>query len=262
MYLQVPQRIEQQSDTAGNITTVPSGTWGTWGPWSACSRSCNGGVMEQTRPCLPAHYQERSYQAPSQQYSAGERAHSNQNNLNHDTVISPYSGHVVSAIRTSVPLHRRGDNPRFNIPSSGHLSQNHHNRGILRGGRQSLPGQISRHEKRNRTQGVINPGFYGYGKVPYALPLQSDTGQEARRTRRQRPSVRQSAYKQNTDALINQRQATHSQVSSIPQGLYPDISRHGFASLQLLQEQPQVPRGATAITCIGQYKQYKICNKN
>ncbi|XP_041442688.1 thrombospondin type-1 domain-containing protein 4 isoform X1 [Xenopus laevis] len=258
----VPQRIEQQSDTAGNITTVPSGTWGTWGPWSACSRSCNGGVMEQTRPCLPAHYQERSYQAPSQQYSAGERAHSNQNNLNHDTVISPYSGHVVSAIRTSVPLHRRGDNPRFNIPSSGHLSQNHHNRGILRGGRQSLPGQISRHEKRNRTQGVINPGFYGYGKVPYALPLQSDTGQEARRTRRQRPSVRQSAYKQNTDALINQRQATHSQVSSIPQGLYPDISRHGFASLQLLQEQPQVPRGATAITCIGQYKQYKICNKN
>ncbi|XP_041463951.1 thrombospondin type-1 domain-containing protein 4-like [Lytechinus variegatus] len=26
--------------------------WGIWGPWSSCSRSCGGGVAEQTRHCL------------------------------------------------------------------------------------------------------------------------------------------------------------------------------------------------------------------
>uniref|UniRef100_A0A8C9F0X0 Papilin n=1 Tax=Pavo cristatus TaxID=9049 RepID=A0A8C9F0X0_PAVCR len=44
------------------------GMWGNWGPWSACSRSCSGGVMEQTRPCLPAYYRERGYQRPGRQY--------------------------------------------------------------------------------------------------------------------------------------------------------------------------------------------------
>ncbi|KAM4749448.1 thrombospondin type-1 domain-containing protein 4 [Rhinophrynus dorsalis] len=248
----VPQRIEQHHDAPENITTAPTGTWGSWGPWSACSRSCSGGVMEQTRPCLPAHYQERNFQGPSQQYATGERSLSHQNTLNHDTGLNPYPGHIVSAIRTSVPLHRGGENPRINLPVSGDLSQRHHGRGILRGGRQSLsPGQIPRSERRNRTRAPINPGSYGYGKVPYILPLQSDTGQEVQRTRRQRPSVRQHGYEQN---------AGQSRFSN----LQPNLPNHNHmpTSLQLLQDKPQVQRGTTTIMCIGAYKQYKLCNKN
>lgn len=55
------------------------GIWGTWGPWSACSRSCSGGVKEQTRPCLPG-----SARTPAR----------------------AFTGRVLSAVRTSVPLHR------------------------------------------------------------------------------------------------------------------------------------------------------------
>ncbi|KAG8440413.1 hypothetical protein GDO86_006243 [Hymenochirus boettgeri] len=149
--------------------------------------------MEQTRPCLPAHYREKSFDSPSQQFSAGERDHNNQNYHNYDAVLNPFSGHVVSAIRTSVPLHRSGENVRFSVPPSVDLSQIHHNRGILRGGRKSLaPGLNPRPEKRNKTRGQIGPGSYGFGKAPYVLPLQSDTGQEKRKTRRQRQSMWQS----------------------------------------------------------------------
>lgn len=63
------------------------GVWGSWGPWSACSRSCSGGVMEQTRPCLPSSYRARGGPRPS------------------GPTLS-ITGHVVSAVRTSVPLHR------------------------------------------------------------------------------------------------------------------------------------------------------------
>lgn len=79
------------------------GVWGAWGPWSACSRSCSGGVMEQTRPCLPGPHRARSPRprAPAQ----------------------AFAGHVVSAVRTSVPLHRSREEPRspagFNASRQG-----------------------------------------------------------------------------------------------------------------------------------------------
>lgn len=145
--LQVPQRIEQQSGTTDNISAGSAGVWGSWGPWSACSRSCSGGVMEQTRPCLPANYHERSYQGPNHQYPAVERTSSNQNTLGHETALNPHSGHVVSAIRTSVPLHRNGDNTRLSPPAVNDFS--HLGRGIIRGNRQQLPqGHISRLDRR------------------------------------------------------------------------------------------------------------------
>ncbi|XP_075431936.1 thrombospondin type-1 domain-containing protein 4 isoform X2 [Ascaphus truei] len=283
----VPQRIEQQNNATETISAGSTGTWGNWGPWSACSRSCSGGVMEQTRPCLPAHYQ-----LPSQHYSAGERTPTIQNALNHDTGLNPYPGHIVSAIRTSVPLHRRKENPRLSHQASGDLSQTSLGRGILRGSRQS---QSQGHIPRNRTRTSITPGSYGYGKVPYILPLQSDTGQEVPRKRRQRQSVRQPGHEQNAgqghfsnlppnpsthhgspyqeeigppirsqvaESPANQRGPSHSQTLPISQSGYPDASFHGSTSLQLLQDKPLAQRGATAIMCIGAYKQYKLCNKN
>ncbi|XP_077119983.1 thrombospondin type-1 domain-containing protein 4 isoform X2 [Ranitomeya variabilis] len=270
----VPQRIEQ-STAPENISTESSGLWGSWGPWSACSRSCGGGVMEQTRPCLPGNYQERGRQVPSFQYSAGERSTSYQNKLGHDTSLNPYTGHVVSAIRTSVPLHRSGDNSRINVPVSSDLSQDHLGRGIVRN-RQGLPqGHISRFERRNRTRTPVSPGSYGYGKVPYILPLQSDTGQDRPRKKRQSQLGRKHTHgqiiAQNRYSIGNIRQeanpsANHwlpspSQNQPVFQSVYPEVPVPG-ASVNLLRSNPQVQRGATAISCTGAYKQYKLCNKD
>lgn len=74
------------------------GVWGSWGPWSACSRSCSGGVMEQTRPCLPSSYRGRGGSRPS-------------------GPTLPFAGHVVSAVRTSVPLHRSREEQRALVGS-------------------------------------------------------------------------------------------------------------------------------------------------
>lgn len=89
---QVPQRMAAAQGGPEDGGGAP-GVWGAWGPWSACSRSCSGGVMEQTRPCLPGSYRSRGGRQPG----APARA---------------FAGHVVSAVRTSVPLHRSREQPR------------------------------------------------------------------------------------------------------------------------------------------------------
>ncbi|PNI74090.1 THSD4 isoform 7, partial [Pan troglodytes] len=59
----VPQRMVAEGAPEDGGGGAP-GVWGAWGPWSACSRSCSGGVMEQTRPCLPRSYRLRGGQRP------------------------------------------------------------------------------------------------------------------------------------------------------------------------------------------------------
>lgn len=90
---QVPQRMAAAEGAPEDGGGGAPGVWGAWGPWSACSRSCSGGVMEQTRPCLPGSYRGRSGPRPG-------------------TPARAFAGHVVSAVRTSVPLHRSREEPR------------------------------------------------------------------------------------------------------------------------------------------------------
>lgn len=90
--LQVPQRMDAAESVLEDFGGGAPGVWGAWGPWSACSRSCSGGVMEQTRPCLPSSYRAR-----------GTGGSSKPGNI--------FPGHVVSAVRTSVPLHRTHEEP-------------------------------------------------------------------------------------------------------------------------------------------------------
>lgn len=90
---QVPQRMAVAEGASEDGGGGAPGVWGSWGPWSACSRSCSGGVMEQTRPCLPSSYRARGGPRPG----APARA---------------FTGHVVSAVRTSVPLHRSREETR------------------------------------------------------------------------------------------------------------------------------------------------------
>ncbi|XP_062439598.1 thrombospondin type-1 domain-containing protein 4 isoform X1 [Rhea pennata] len=289
----VPQRIEEQRDAFEDSSAGIPGMWGSWGPWSACSRSCSGGVMEQMRPCLPAYYHERGYQRPGRQYPASERTLARQNPRHREDSLIAYSGHVISAIRTSVPLHRNEEQLwaglRAPVSFGGH-NNSHMSRGALRGSRHS---QSQRHntkpEKRSRNRNPIGPGKYGYGKVPYILPLQTNTGQHPQKLRRQRQSSRNHVFHQNPSLgnIYSQAanpsvqhgnlyqeesgpQAGHQvigpsvyQSTSFPvsQSLFhsSDSNHHGSASRQVVQPQPQ---RAAAIVCIGAYKQYKLCNTN
>lgn len=97
--LQVPQRMAVAEGTPEDSGGGSPGVWGSWGPWSACSRSCSGGVMEQTRPCLPSSYRGRGGSRPS------------------GPTLS-FTGHVVSAVRTSVPLHRSREEQRTLVGSN------------------------------------------------------------------------------------------------------------------------------------------------
>ncbi|KAJ6664382.1 hypothetical protein lerEdw1_008601, partial [Lerista edwardsae] len=295
---EVPQRIEEQNAATEEESAGIPGVWGSWGPWSACSRSCSSGVMEQTRPCLPGYYYERSYHRPGQ-FSASERMLPHPQPRHQEDPLNPYSGHVISAIRTSVPLHRSEEQSRAGLRVgvySGGRNDSHLGRGTPRGGRQSRR-RSPKPERRGRNKNPIGPGKYGYGKVPYILPLQADTGQLLQKPRRQRQSTRSTASQPSVGVGTpfghpvtpphhhghlyqeDQRAQSGPQVgsstfyqqtaphlpSSFPafQSLFhtPDLSSRVPVSRQPIQSQASSQRTA-AIVCIGAYKQYKLCNTN
>ncbi|XP_030894991.1 thrombospondin type-1 domain-containing protein 4, partial [Leptonychotes weddellii] len=149
----------------------------------------------------------------------------------------------------------------------------------------------------SRTRGPIGPGKYGYGKAPYILPLQTDSAHLPQRLRRQRPPSRHSRAQvasgpshgygppahrapqqgplyqsdggprsglQTSEASLYQRPLTHDQgfpaASSLFQG--PETSsNHGMGAPRAAQSFSQPARSA-AISCIGAYRQYKLCNTN
>ncbi|XP_053127963.1 thrombospondin type-1 domain-containing protein 4 isoform X2 [Hemicordylus capensis] len=297
----VPQRIEEQNAAPEEDNAGIPGVWGSWGPWSACSRSCSGGVMEQTRPCLPGYYYERSYHRPGQ-FSASERTLPHQQPQHQEEPLTPFSGHVISAIRTSVPLHKQEQQlPRGGLRagvSSAGRNDSHLSRGTSRGGRLSQSRRRSpKPERRGRNKNPIGPGKYGYGKVPYILPLQTDTGQLPSKPRRQRQSPRNTANPQSAGVVENpfghsanpshhhgnlyqedrraqprsqvtsgsfyQQAAPHLQVFPASQSLFhgTDLSAHVPVSHQPVQSHTPSQR-TSAIVCTGAYKQYKLCNTN
>lgn len=96
--IQVTQRAEPQQEFRAEHGEI-QGSWGAWGPWSTCSRTCGRGVQEQSRPCLPVY-------TPSQYPSRRAGVHPQQ------------PGHVISALRPTVPLHRNAGRSS-NISSRG-----------------------------------------------------------------------------------------------------------------------------------------------
>lgn len=150
---------------------------------------------------------------------------------------------------------------------------------------------------RSRTRGPIGPGKYGYGKAPYILPLQTDTTHTPQRLRRQRPSSRHSRSQEASTARQGYRPPNHRFSHNGPflqsdRGPHSGLPAPEASSYQLplthdqsypaassLFHSPETssnsgarPHGAaqafsqhlrsTAISCIGAYRQYKLCNTN
>lgn len=150
---------------------------------------------------------------------------------------------------------------------------------------------------RSRTRGPIGPGKYGYGKAPYILPLQTDSTHSPQRLRRQRSSSRHSRSQeasgpsygyspprgraphrgplyqsdsgphsglQASEASIYQLPLTHDQGFPVASSSLhsPDTSSsHGMGAHSTALSFAQPARSA-AISCIGAYRQYKLCNTN
>lgn len=150
---------------------------------------------------------------------------------------------------------------------------------------------------RSRTRGPIGPGKYGYGKAPYILPLQTDSEHSPQRLRRQRPSARHSRSQgasgpshgygpsahrapqhgplyqsdsgprsglQTSEASLYQMPLTHDGGFPAASSLFhgPEISSgRGMGAHGAAQSFSQ-PARSTAISCIGAYRQYKLCNTN
>lgn len=83
--VQGAQRSEPQQEFRAELGEI-QGSWGAWGAWGACSQTCGRGVKEQSRPCLPVYTQS---QYPSKRVG----------------VYHQQTGHVVSALRPTFPLH-------------------------------------------------------------------------------------------------------------------------------------------------------------
>ncbi|XP_048398911.2 thrombospondin type-1 domain-containing protein 4 isoform X2 [Stegostoma tigrinum] len=90
---QVQSRVKRQ--TVHSFTEEQfKGSWGRWGPWSSCTRTCGGGVMQQTRPCLPRMKQRTQ---PTFQFATGDQSL---------RAFHIPLGRVLSSVRHSYPLHR------------------------------------------------------------------------------------------------------------------------------------------------------------
>ncbi|KAI5941621.1 Thrombospondin type-1 domain-containing protein 4 [Manis javanica] len=202
-------------------------------------------------------------------------------------------GHVVSAVRTSVPLHRSREQPRATAGLDARRQGP-----ALRGSRNPLArGHEPTAERRSKTRGPIGPGKYGYGKAPYILPLQTDSAHSPQRLRRQRPSSQHSRSQgasgpshgyslpahrgpqheplhqsdssphsglQASETSAYQLPLTHDQGFPATSSLFhsPETSSsHGMGAQRAAQSFSQ-PARSTAISCIGAYRQYKLCNTN
>ncbi|XP_016156277.1 PREDICTED: thrombospondin type-1 domain-containing protein 4-like [Ficedula albicollis] len=262
----VPQRIEEQGDAPEDSGAGVPGLWGSWGPWSACSRSCSGGVMEQTRPCLPAYYRER-YRRPGRHFPASER---------------PPPGIPLAAPLPCQAFTPVGCPLLLWWPLQASTGWN--------GGEQSLQDWLGQETMKQKQKSYRSREVRLWQS---ALHLAAADGHRAaaaeaaaaaappppqpQKPRRQRQSSRGALGSYGPAAAPSLQHGSLYQEPAAPQpghhGLGPSLYHppafpasqslfHGAdSSPQALQGQPQ-PQRAAAIVCIGAYKQYKLCNTN
>uniref|UniRef100_A0A670ZRE7 ADAMTS like 4 n=1 Tax=Pseudonaja textilis TaxID=8673 RepID=A0A670ZRE7_PSETE len=133
------------------------GVWGSWGSWSACSQPCGLGVLERTRSCQ-SPYQRDPWPWPQR---------------------PPTGGGSRTPAQKVIPLYK----PASQGGRDGGSSQEEEPRGSWPDGHPlswaASPIPDSQAAWRSRVRESIKPGKYGYGRVPFALPLHKEPAEES-----------------------------------------------------------------------------------
>ncbi|XP_004689507.1 PREDICTED: ADAMTS-like protein 4 [Condylura cristata] len=151
LFLSFPQLCLDQEMSPGHSLQTPheegqgpEGTWGSWGQWASCSQPCGVGVQLRSRTCqLPAVHQGLALPPRPPRHP--------------EALLPRGQGPRPQASQEAHPLYRprpqgRGD------PLPGPAPQLEE--------AQESPGA-----RRSRLRDPIKPGMFGYGRVPFALPL-------------------------------------------------------------------------------------------
>ncbi|KAL1772521.1 hypothetical protein HispidOSU_023255 [Sigmodon hispidus] len=151
LLLPLPQLCQDQELFGPSLQTlsedgqVPEGLWGHWGRWASCSQPCGVGVQRRSRTC----------------------------ELHPSLSLPPRPPRHPEALR---PQPRgQGSRPRTpQDPQSLYRPQSQGRGGPLQGPASQLGREKPRKSQgaqRSRDRDPIKPGMFGYGRVPFALPL-------------------------------------------------------------------------------------------
>ncbi|KAM6219031.1 ADAMTS-like protein 4 [Rhynchocyon petersi] len=142
----------------------PEGVWGPWGQWAFCSQPCGVGVQRRSRLC----------QLPIAQLHPGLSLLPRP--PRHPEAPLP-RGPRPQASQETLPLYRPEPRGRGG-PLRGPASQ--------LGREEAQEGQGAR---RSRVRDPIKPGMFGYGRVPFAMPLHRNRRQPQRPARSELPQT-------------------------------------------------------------------------
>ncbi|XP_058131292.1 ADAMTS-like protein 4 isoform X2 [Dasypus novemcinctus] len=155
LLLTLPRRCLDQEVLSGHPLQTPpeegqdlEGIWGPWDQWASCSQPCGVGVQRRSRMCqLPTAQLHLRLSLPPRP-------------PRHPEALLPQGqGRRAPTPRETLPLYRpeaRGTGGPFRGPAS-----------VL--GREET--QEVQGARRSRVRDPIKPGMFGYGRVPFALPL-------------------------------------------------------------------------------------------
>ncbi|KAM5294376.1 ADAMTS-like protein 4 isoform 1-T1 [Glossophaga mutica] len=191
LFLALPQLCLDQEVLSGHAlqtppeeSQAPEGIWGPWNQWASCSQPCGVGVQRRSRTCqLPTAQLHHSPPLPSRPPRHPE------------TLLPRRQGPRPQTPRQTLPLYRPPPRGRGG-PLRGPASQS--------GTEEAQEAQGAR---RSRVRDPIKPGMFGYGRVPFALPLH--------RNRRHPQTPPGSASSQTSELL-----------PSLPPGAEPSSANH------------------------------------
>ncbi|XP_065760942.1 ADAMTS-like protein 4 isoform X1 [Muntiacus reevesi] len=155
LLLSLPQLCLDQEVLSGQSLQTPpeegqgpEGVWGPWDQWASCSQPCGVGVQRRSRTCqLPTTQLHQGLPLPPRP-------------PRHPEALLPRGqGTRPQTSRETLPLYRptpRGRGGPFRGPAS-------------QLGREEAP--ETQGARRSRVRDPIKPGMFGYGRVPFALPL-------------------------------------------------------------------------------------------
>lgn len=155
LLLSLPQLCLDQEVLSGHSLQTPSeesqgpeGVWGPWDQWASCSQPCGVGVQRRSRTCqLPTIQLHQGLPLPPRP-------------PRHPEALLPRGqGTRPQTSRETLPLYRPPPRGRGG-PLRGPASQL---------GREEAP--ETQGARRSRVRDPIKPGMFGYGRVPFALPL-------------------------------------------------------------------------------------------